>query len=134
MEPEIKTRILQLVKALDMNPNQFSKQIGKDRSYVTSIKKEISTDVLRNIFDQFPNVNIMWIITGEGDIFIEEESENALLQHYRSENAELKNKVDGLNREIGRLESQLDELKKEIAQPGKDVECADAKLSTSGKA
>ena len=134
MEPEIKTRILQLVKALDMNPNQFSKQIGKDRSYVTSIKKEISTDVLRNIFDQFPNVNIMWIITGEGDIFIEEESENALLQHYRLENAELKNKIDNLNREIGRLESQLDELKKEIAQPGKDVECADAKLSTSGKA
>ena len=122
---EVKERLLRLTKALNITPNQFSLSIGRDRSYIKKITKEIQTDALRSIFNTYPNVNLMWIITGEGDIFIQEESENALLQHYRSENAELKSKIDNLNREIGRLESRIEEVKKEFVPREGDAECAD---------
>ena len=95
---EVQERLVVLAKALNISPNQFSLSIGRDRSYVKKITKEIQTDALRSIFNIYPNVNLVWIITGEGDIFIKEESDNALLQHYRSENAEFTNKIEVLNR------------------------------------
>ena len=122
----IKERLILLCDALKLTPNAFSESIGRDRSFVKSIKKEIRSDALEKIITTFPSVNLIWLITGEGDIFIQEESDNALLQHYRSENAELKNKIDNLNREIGRLEGRIEEMGKETAHLEEDAGCVGA--------
>lgn len=127
---EVQERLIVLAKALNISPNQFSLSIGRDRSYVKKITKEIQTDALRSIFNTYPNVNLVWIITGKGDIFIKEDSDNALLQHYMSENAELKEKIYDLNKEIGRLEL-MNELSKKSVQPDDNAECADVKPTGS---
>lgn len=67
---EIKERLLMLISALSMSLREFSIKIGKDPSYIKGIKKEISSDVLRNIYNDFPSVNLIWIITGEGDMML----------------------------------------------------------------
>ena len=127
---EVQERLIVLAKALNISPNQFSLSIGRDRSYVKKITKEIQTDALRSIFNTYPNVNLVWIITGKGDIFIKEDSDNALLQHYMSENAELKEKIYDLNKEIGRLEL-MNELSKKSVQQVDNAECADVKPTGS---
>ena len=127
---EVQERLIVLAKALNISPNQFSLSIGIDRSYVKKITKEIQTDALRSIFNTYPNVNLVWIITGKGDIFIKEDSDNALLQHYMSENAELKEKIYDLNKEIGRLEL-MNELSKKSVQQVDNAECADVKPTGS---
>ena len=66
---EIKDRLYILSKELGLNASQFSERVGKDRTYLSNIRKEIQTDVLRNIFIEFPDVNISWIVTGEGEMF-----------------------------------------------------------------
>ena len=128
---EIKERLILLSKALNLSPNAFSESIGRDRAFVKSIKNYVRSDALENIITIYPNVNLTWIIMGKGDIFHKEESENALFEHYRSENIEFKNKIDALNREIGRLEARIEELKKETAHPEDNAECADVKRSGS---
>ena len=47
---EVQERLIVLAKALNISPNQFSLSIGRDRSYVKKITKEIQTDALRSIF------------------------------------------------------------------------------------
>ena len=66
----VKERLIQLCEALDMTTNQFSLKIGKSREFVRKITGEIGSDALRNILRSFPNVNLVWIITGEGEIFL----------------------------------------------------------------
>lgn len=67
----VKERLFQLCDALGVSPNQFSQQIGKSREFVRKITGEIGSDVLRNIFREYPNTNLIWIITGEGSMFLE---------------------------------------------------------------
>lgn len=71
-ESEIKNRLYYLVEELGLNPSRFSSKIGKDRTYLSNISKEIQTDVLRNIYIAFPQVNLVWLITGKGEIFLPE--------------------------------------------------------------
>lgn len=72
---ELQKRLYQLAEHLKLNPAQFSVRMGKDRTYLSNISKEIQTDALRNIYKAFPNVNIIWIVTGDGEMFISENNE-----------------------------------------------------------
>ena len=66
----IKQRLLDICEALNISANQFSIDIGMSRSYIANLKKDITTEVLLNIHVKYPSVNIMRIITGEGDILL----------------------------------------------------------------
>lgn len=121
---EIKQRLYDLIEAIGVNSNQFALSIGKDRSYIHNITKEIQTDVLRKIYSKYPHVNIMWIITGEGDMFVSPNPSDVLFQHLKEENQELKLRNEELNREIGKLQEQIKEIKKRVPVEG-DAICAD---------
>lgn len=65
----IKERIQALIQALDMSGREFCKSIGQSDSWNRTIGKNIGTDVVVNILTTYPQVNINWLILGEGDIF-----------------------------------------------------------------
>ena len=83
---------------MNTTPNQFSQDIGKNREFIRKIVGEIGSDVLRNINRIFPNINIMWIITGEGEKFLKNDitlSNNENLTSYlKEENKELKKQLN----------------------------------------
>ena len=115
-EGEIKARLYLLAKKLGITPNEFSIRIGKDRTYLSKISKEIQTDVLRNIFVAFPCVNILWIITGEGEILFQKADEtlqssdaSLLLRMFNKETE----KVEKLQNELEDLINENKELVKE---------------------
>ncbi|NDW13194.1 hypothetical protein D0T50_09840 [Bacteroides sp. 214] len=73
MEHSVKQRLFELCAAIGLTPNQFSIEIGHNRDYLRKITKEIGSDKLRQIHRLYPQVNLTWLITGEGNMFISEE-------------------------------------------------------------
>lgn len=65
----IKERIQALIQALGMSGREFCKSIGQSDSWNRTIGKNIGTDVVVNILTTYPQVNINWLILGEGEIF-----------------------------------------------------------------
>ena len=74
----ISQRIDQLIKALGMNKNSFSKAIGlSNNSTITNIinnpGRTPSYHVIFKIADRFEHINMRWLISGQGNIFAEGE-------------------------------------------------------------
>ena len=95
------------------------------RSYIANLKKDITTEVLLNIYVKYPSVNIMRIITGEGDILLSKQNlqidNSFFLEKYNQ--LEIENKK--LLLEVGELKGELKTIKKH-AQVEDNAICADA--------
>lgn len=130
----IKQRLLDICSALDISASEFCLSIGKSRSYIANIKKEISTDILLNIYIKYPSVNLMRIITGEGEILLEDntDGDNIPLSYainkchqLEMENKELTKEIKELLLEVGELKGRIKEIKKRVPEEG-SATCADA--------
>lgn len=108
----VKERLIQLCSALNIRSSQFSRKIGKSREYIRKISGEIGSDVLRDIHYLYPNVNLTWIITGEGEIFLltdkSTSNDNNLTIYLKEENKELKEEVKRLIQENAKLSTRLE--------------------------
>lgn len=122
----IKQRLLDICEALNISANQFSIDIGMSRSYIANLKKDINNrKLLLNIYVKYPSVNIMRIITGEGDILLSKQNlqidNSFFLEKYNQ--LEIENKK--LLLEVGELKGELKTIKKH-AQVEDNAICADA--------
>jgi predicted RNA-binding protein with PIN domain len=106
----VKKRLLELCSFLGISPDQFSKNIGKNREYIRKITKEIGSDALRQIYLAYSDVNILWIITGEGEMLLSEEKKEGYSLYYEKKVDKLQNEIARLNRENGILEGKLEML------------------------
>lgn len=108
----VKERLIELCEAMNITPNQFSQDIGKNREFVRKIVGEIGSDVLRNISRRFPEINIMWIITGEGEKFLLTDdsisNDNNLTNYLKEENKELKEEMKRLIKENAILSAKVE--------------------------
>lgn len=77
----IKERIYLLIKELDMSARAFCKSIGQSEGWAKNIGKGIGTDVVNNILLTYPQVNMTWLVTGEGEMFIDPEQSIASDNH-----------------------------------------------------
>ena len=69
-------RIMQLISALDMSARQFDISIGTANGYILRMRKNnasVGSDVIERIVKEYPQVNLIWLITGKGDMFIEDQ-------------------------------------------------------------
>ena len=89
-DSQIRERLFELCSALGVTTNAFSQEIGKNREFIRKITGEIGSDSLRQIYRTYPNVNIMWIITGEGEKFLSSDdktsNDNNLTNYLKEEN------------------------------------------------
>ena len=145
----MKQRILALCSALGLSQSKFSVSIGKSSGYVGNLPGDISSDVLKSIINTYPQVSLYWLLTGEGEPlavnnaqnsrkedldlvanleyeiiqYIDEMKKRVFLENdSRIRITALKEEVTSLNREIGRLQKELenereltDSLKKQLA-------------------
>jgi len=71
---KIGDRIALLIKELGLNKNSFSKQIGlKNNSTITNIinnpKRSPSYDVILRILTKYDQLNVRWLLAGQGQMF-----------------------------------------------------------------
>jgi hypothetical protein len=65
-------RIIQLLHALRLSARQFDMSIGTGNGYILRMQKNnasVGSDVIERIIEVYPQVNLIWLITGEGDMF-----------------------------------------------------------------
>ena len=68
-------RIMQLVTALNMSARQFDISIGTANGYILRMQKNnasVGSDVIERIVKEYPQINLVWLITGKGDMFIQD--------------------------------------------------------------
>ena len=103
-------RLEEIRTAKGLNKSQFEKVLGKSTGYVNTLKKQgslPSIDVLMRISDNYPEVDLRWLLTGEGEMMISEE--NTLKEDaaaYPVTGADLKKE----------LLEEMQEMKKQMAQ------------------
>lgn len=113
-----------------LNDNQITVRSGLTVGILNSARKRgkgLSAENIEKVLNAFKDINARWLLTGEGNMMAEDEcspSNNESLTNYLAkENKDLKAQNEQLNRELGKLEGQIIELKKRAPEAG-NVECA----------
>lgn len=68
MESSVKQRIKEFIAYKQISTREFERLCGLANGYVRSINKSILPDRLESISRQFPELNIGWVATGEGEM------------------------------------------------------------------
>lgn len=64
----VKNRLLEFVAYTGLSKRKFQEKINVSNSYIQNISEGIGADVMNRISIQFPELNISWLLTGEGDM------------------------------------------------------------------
>nr|MBP7472394.1 helix-turn-helix transcriptional regulator [Prevotella sp.] len=64
----IKDRLVEYLSHLGIGQGKFEKAAGLGSGFVSKIKKNISTSSVSKIRECYPELNINWLLTGEGDM------------------------------------------------------------------
>lgn len=65
----VKERLREFIKYKKISERAFCNRIGGvSFSYVNSIRKSIQPDKLKRITDAFPDLNPIWLMTGDGEM------------------------------------------------------------------
>ncbi|WP_299228281.1 hypothetical protein [uncultured Psychroserpens sp.] len=70
-------RIIKVVSALGLSARQFDISIGTANGYTLRMQKNnasVGSDVIERIVKEYPQVNLVWLITGKGDMFVDDTS------------------------------------------------------------
>ena len=140
METSVKERLKQFIDTLNISEREFCRRIGVSSSYVMSIKKSIQPDKMQAISIQFPELNPLWLLLGQGEMLLPNEKKEGEQRQNAGElpSSELLAKLlDGANNEKSRLlsiiesqqrtiESLTDLSKKANAQTVEHAGCANA--------
>lgn len=68
-------RLMQFINYAGLSARQFDLSIGASNGYTLRMQKNsasVGSDVIENILKAYPQLNVVWLITGEGDMLKEE--------------------------------------------------------------
>lgn len=66
----VKERLREYIKTLNISEREFCRRIGVSSSYVNNIRQSIQPDKMKAIGEQFPELNPMWLLTGDGEMLL----------------------------------------------------------------
>ncbi|MCK9629127.1 MAG: hypothetical protein M0R37_11120 [Bacteroidales bacterium] len=145
----VKKRLLEFLAYLEVGQNAFEMKAGISNGYINNVKESIGTKIINKISAAFPELNIHWLLTGEGEMLNSGEKVNTnvgtkktdaifelicyIKERDRIRDMEIKEKdakIEQLVRENAIMQTQIEMTKKVDAQ---DIaSCVDAKHSKSG--
>lgn len=125
----VKERLVDYIKFKKMTNRGFSLSIGMSENYVASMRKSIQPSVIQKITEKYPDLNTGWLLTGEGEM-LKNKEETKIDSRDESEIIELKvqlkmlkelvaekdQKIEQLNKEVGRLEERVLLLQRQHAK------------------
>ncbi|HMB63017.1 MAG TPA: hypothetical protein VKN36_08095 [Eudoraea sp.] len=112
-------RLMQFIKYAGLSARQFDISIGAGNGYTLRMKKNnasIGSDVIENIIKTYPQLNVVWLLTGEGNMLKQEEEPELLDfdQLPKEKQKEIEQIIEKKIRE--RQEEELQRLLKEVTE------------------
>jgi hypothetical protein len=101
MEENVKTRFLRFIKEKGIGQTKCEEICGLSRGYFSKIKDNFGTDVLNKIIIAFPDINALWLITGNGNMFSTQEKEEE-----KNESVSMREVFDQISKLTNTIESQ----------------------------
>lgn len=112
----IKERILYFVENQDIKKYEFFQKIGMSHANFSSkaLSTPINSNAILNILNLFPNLNLHWLITGEGKMILGEEdiTSEEKVKELEETNSLLKDSIATKNKLIEALEERIKILEK----------------------
>ena len=68
MESTVKQRLIEYLKYKKISKTEFGRLIGVSSAFVTSMRTSIQPDKIQSIVIKFPDLNTIWLLTGEGEM------------------------------------------------------------------
>ena len=91
--------------------NALEEKLGVSNGYITkafSKKSAMGSDLLERIMKLFPQLNIVWLLTGNGDMILTEGNDMAVTKDYRDNMiVKLQEELREAYMEIGELRMKL---------------------------
>ncbi|RKN80987.1 hypothetical protein [Ulvibacterium marinum] len=111
-------RLMQFIKYAGLSARKFDISIGASNGYTLRMKKNhasIGSDVIENIVKVYPQLNVVWLITGEGKMLKDREE---LMANMDNLSLEKQQEIEQLIEHKIRLrqEEELKRLLKEITE------------------
>lgn len=109
-------RLQQLIKALNINQSAFAKTLSMTQPNISRMirgEKKISAEALSRIAIVHKSVNLHWLLTGSGEMFINTSQEKSALEYESTTEhtaAKGKGKLEDLEERIERLEEVVRQL------------------------
>lgn len=64
----VKERLKEFIASQKISNREFCRAIGVSESFVNSIRKSMQPDKLKAICDKYPELNPVWLMTGDGQM------------------------------------------------------------------
>lgn len=140
----VKERLTTFVKSLNISKSEFCRQIGTSNAFISSIRVSIQQDKIQSIASKYPQLNISWLLTGEGEMlklgknsvqshpteYEKLPSGTGLIEFLMEQNRSLERIVHDQNdiiktqlQRITDLEAELDRAKNASTVPDKGAGC-----------
>lgn len=69
-----KERLKIFVQSLNKGQNAFEAEVGIANGYLASKSQSVNSDAIEKILNKYPNLNLDWLFTGNGNMFLDAES------------------------------------------------------------
>lgn len=121
-------RLIQFIKYAGLSARQFDLSIGASNGYTLRMQKNnasIGSDVIENILKTYPQLNVIWLITGEGEMLKENEEE--LILNFEELPKEKQKEIERII-ETKIKERQEEELKRLLKEVTEEIERTQKKM------
>lgn len=79
METTVKQRLVVYIKHKKLSLKRFEELAGLSNGYVNNLKSQPRDKVIKKILLNFPDLNKIWLLTGEGEMLLPKESNVAVV-------------------------------------------------------
>ena len=120
----VKERVKIFLDYKKMPISVFEKSINASNGYVNSISKSIGLDKIEMILEKYPNLNIEWLLTGQGNMLKEDAKTNISQTITGDSNIQSGNNTSitgDCKGKIEELQKQLEEYKKQLREKENQV-------------
>jgi len=109
-------RLQQLMKALNLKQTGFARSLGMTQPNISRMvtgESKISVEVINRIIDTYKNVNLHWLLAGDGAMFMDEPEEKSVQVKEPGGRyaAKGKGRLEDLEERVDRLEEAVRGLK-----------------------
>lgn len=117
MDNKILQRAVEFTKQKGISVSELCRRCGLNRSYFHTVKGKFSMETVERIKQQYPDLNITWLSTGEGAMLLPEtpKSDTGALNNPKSYDLSNEDEITRLRGEVEYLKGQIIARDEEIS-------------------